>query len=261
MSSKISLSQVVAELIDSMDRSEHYFRRLYRIGVRGARKFNMDIYGQFRSVLLDVPTSGVVPFPKDYLQYSMLGVINNQGEAVPIKHNEQLSKLKQQYLASQEQIIPVPKVPTGIVGGFENPQGFPFYWMNYVWGDCGYVHLYGLGGGSQEFGWFTIDEINQCFLIAPNYPYTTIMLEYLSDGFDINCNDYMVDIRAVDAMQWWIRWMDRGDTPKRWGRGDVQYAQQQYVLQSRMAKARINHANINEMQTEFRKNIKLTAKA
>jgi hypothetical protein len=261
MSTKIPLMQVIGELIDSQDRSEHYFRRLYRIGVQACRKFNMDIYGQFRSVLLDVSANGIVSWPCDYLDYSTLGVINNQGEVVPLKHNQDLSLLRQQYLASQQQIVQVPKIPQGIVGGVENPQGFPFYWLNYEWGDCGYIHLYGLGGGAATVGEFEVDPNNKCFYVAPNYPYSTIMLEYLSDGFEMGCNDYMVDIFAVEALKDEVRWQSMRDLNKKYSISEVREADRRRLISRRDAKVRLNKARINEMQVVYRKHQKLVAKA
>lgn len=261
MATQIPLMQVVTELIDAQDRSEHYFRRLYRIGVRGARKFNQDVYGQFRSVLLDVSANHSVAWPCDYLDYSTLGIINSCGEVVPLKHNENLSLLRQQYLTSQQAITQVPVAPSGLVYGVENPLGFPFYWLNYNWGDNGWIHLYGYGGGAPAVGDFTVDTNNKCFYVPPSYPYSTLVLEYLSDSFNIDCNDYMVDIFAVEAIQWWIRWMDRVDTPKKWSRLDAADAKREYLIQFRNARLRINHARINEMQVVFRNSVKLAAKA
>jgi len=261
MSTKVPLEQVVIELLDGMDRSSHYFRRLYRIGVRGCRKFNSDIYGSFRSVLLDVSANHSVAWPCDYLDYSTLGIINGCGEVVPLKHNENLSLLRQQYLASQQQIVQVPTAPSGLQFGVQDSLGFPFFWLNYNWGDTGWVHLYGYGGGAPAVGEFTVDVNNRCFYVPHGFPYSTVMLEYLTDGYEQEGDDYMVDIFAVEAIQWWIRWMDRVDTPKKWGRNDVAEAKREYVIQARTSRLRINHARINEMQAIFREKTKLAAKA
>lgn len=225
------------------------------------RKMNMDLFGSFRSVLLDVSANHSVAWPCDYLDYSTLGIINGCGEVVPLKHNENLSLLRQQYLSSQQQIVQVPTAPSGLVYGVENPLGFPFYWLNYNWGDTGWVHLYGAGGGAPAVGEFTVDVNNRCFYVPHGFPYSTVMLEYLTDGYVQGGDDYFVDIFAVEAIQWWIRWMDRVDTPKKWSRGDVLQAKSEYVIQARTARLRINHARINEMQAIFRQKTKLAAKA
>ena len=261
MATKQPLMEIIAEMIDQSDRSEHYFRRLYRLGVQGARKFNYDIYGTPITVLLDVSANGIVNWPCDYLDYFTLGIINECGEMVPLKHNEELSLVRQQYLASQQAIVPVPTAPNGIVNSLQNPQGYPFFWLNYQYGDIGWVHLYGLGGGAPSVGEFTVDPNNKCFYVPPYFPYQTILLEYLSDGFAQDCNDYMVDIFAVDALKWWVRWQDAVGLPKRYSMGQVKEYKAEYLIQRRDAKFRINHARVSEMTVIARNNIKLTAKA
>lgn len=257
----VGLKQIIAELLDSQDRSEHYFRRLYRIGVQSARKFNLSITGQFRSVLLDVPANGVIPFPCDYLQYSTLGVIDTQGNVVALKKNENLSLLRQQYLTSQQQVTAVPQIPNVLSDAVQYPAGYPFYWLNYQWGGNGWVHLYGIGGGSATIGEFTVDEEQRCFFVPQYFPYTFIMLEYLSDGFDQNGQDYQIDVMAIEAIKDNIRWEAMRDLPKKYSRADVEYAKRQYLISRRDAKAMINHAHVTEMQVMFRSKVKLTAKA
>lgn len=258
---KLPLSQLIAELLDSQDRSSHYFRRLYRIGTQACRKFNYDIWGQFRSILLNVSPNGTVAWPCDYLDYSTLGIVNSCGEVVPLKHNEQLTLLRQQYLTSQQAVTTVPVVPQGITNGVENPQGFPFYWLNYEWGGFGWIHLYGIGGGSITVGEFVVDPMQRCFRVAPNYPYSTVVLEYLSDGFEQDGQDYMVDLYAVEAIKDYIRWEGMRDLTKKYSMGEIEAARRQWLISRRECRVRLNKAHVGEMQVIFRREAKLTAKA
>lgn len=258
MASKIPLRQVIAELIDAADQSEHQFRHLYRIGVRGCRKFNMDVYGSFKSVLLEVESDGTVPFPADYLDYSMFGVVNGNGEAVPLTHNPNLSTLKNQYIAALGGVVDVPSIGDNFGGDLTNLNN---YWLNFGFNGSGYIHLYGVGGGTYEIGQFTIDDGARCFLLQEGYPYQTVMLEYLSDGYEGDGEDYMVDVRAVEALQWWVRWMRAADMPKKYSIGQVREYKNEYLLQKRDAKVRINKAHIKEMEAVFRNSVKLTARA
>lgn len=221
----------------------------------------MDVTGVFKSVLLNVSANHSVAWPCDYLDYSTLGIINGCGEVVPLKHNENLSLLRQQYLSSQQQIVQVPTAPSGLVYGVENPLGFPFYWLNYNWGDTGWVHLYGAGGGAPTVGEFTVDVNNRCFYVPHGFPYSSVMLEYLSNGFSEEGQDYMIDIFAAEALKWWIRWQDAIGLPKKYSMGQAREYKAEYIIQRRDAKARITHTRINEMQQVFRSHVKLAAKA
>lgn len=255
----IPLTQIIAELLDSSDRSSHYFRRLYRIGMQVARKFNRDITGEFKTVLLDVSANGTVSWPCDYLDYATLGVVNDNGELVPLRHNEDLSLLKQAYLASHSSVVSAPNIPSCVNGG--SPQfPFPFYWLNY-WGDAGYIHLYGVGGGGANIGEFTIDVHNKCFYVPSGFGYTSLVLEYLSDGLDPEQQDYMIHIFAIDAVKDCIRWESMRDLPKKYSMSEVAAAKQQYLISRRDCKAMMNKARVSEMQVVFRDSIKLTAKA
>lgn len=258
MASKIPLTQAMGELIDAMDKSSHEFRRLYNIGVRGCRKFNMDIYGSFKTVILDVSANGTVEFPKDLLDWSMLGLVNSNGEAVPLTYNESLITLKQQYLASQKKIVTPPQIDDVFTGDLTNINNF---FLNFGFNNYGFIHLYGIGGGTPEVGQFTVDEVNKCFLIDPCYPYSTIVLEYLTDGLDCETNTYMVDVFAVEALQWWVRWMNAVDLPKKYSRADRLDFKNEYLIQKRDAKARINKTRISAMQVVFRNHVKLVARA
>jgi len=258
MASKIPLRQIIAEMIDAADQSEHQFRQLYRIGVRGCRKFNMDVYGSFKTVLLDVLPDNTVPFPKDYMDYSLLGIVNANGEAVPMTHNPDLCTLKQQYIAALGQTVDVPSVGDFFAGDLTNLNN---YWLNFGFNGTGYIHLYGVGGGAYEIGQFTVDDNSRAFLLQDGYPYQTIMLEYLTDGYEAAGDDYMVDVFAVEALQSWIRWMRALDNRKKYSLSEVSYLQNLFNIQKRDAKMRLNKAVISEMQATFRRSVKLVARA
>ncbi len=258
MASKIPLRQVIAELIDAADQSEHQFRHLYRIGVRGCRKFNMDVYGSFKTVLLEVQSDNTVPFPKDYMDYSMLGIVNANGEAIPMTHNPNLSTLKSQYIAALGETVDVPSAGDFFAGDLTNLNN---YWLNFGFNGSGYTHLYGIGGGTYEIGQFTIDDNCKAFLLQEGYPYQTIMLEYLTDGYDENNDDYMVDVFAVEALQSWIRWMRAQDMTKKYSLSQIAYYKGEYLIQKRDAKIRLNKTVVKEMEATFRRSVKLVARA
>lgn len=256
--SKVSLKSIIAELIDAADQSEHQFRQLYRIGVRGCRKFNMDVYGSFKTVLLYVNPDNTVDFPKDYLDYSMLGIVNPCGEPIPLIHNPNLSTLKQQYVKELGKVVSVPSSNDFFAGDLTNLNN---YWLNFGFNATGYVHLYGLGGGTAEVGEFTVDDNCRKFLLQDGYPYSTIMLEYLTDGYDNDNDDYMIDVFAVEALQAWIRWMRALDNRKRYSLSEVMMLKGEYLIQKRDAKYRLNKSTISEMEATFRYHVKLTARA
>lgn len=255
--SKISVKQICLEYLNSRDEGSDRFRRLYRIAtLQGVRKFTMDITGTIKTVLLSITPNHTVPFPDDYLDYFKIGIINGAGEVVPLKHNEDLTTVRQAFLPAQNQIVPVPEIP-GFIQQLNIPGG-PLFWYNYQWGGV-YVHLYGLSGGQPNIGEFVIDDATQSFLINPGFPYGEILVEYLSNGYDCDCNDYMIHTFASDAFIAWLRWKDNIDK-KGVGAGQVRYLRNEYAREKIMAKVRMNPVRVLEMQRTYRDHIKLVAR-
>lgn len=257
---KKPLKTIIAEFISSADLSEHQFMRLWNIGVRGMQEFNMDIIGNIKTVLLAVNDNKTVDFPKDFLTLSKLGILNDVGEVVTLTENNNMSTLHQQYVAQLGQLTDVPVIDNNIIYG--NPTRFPFLWLNY-WGygsDLGY-HLYGLQGGTPVIGEYKVDEISKTIYLSDSWPYTTLLMEYLSDGYDCDGQDYMVDVRASEALISYIRWNNAKDLRKKFTTADVEYYRRQYYNERRLAKMRLNRVDVDQMQKVFRSHVKLVAKA
>lgn len=256
--SKVSIKQLISEYLNSKDEGSDRFRRLYRIAtLKGVREFNMDITGQFRTVLLYVNANHTVPFPDDYLDYSMIGIVNEQGEAVPLKHNEDIAPIKQAFLTQLDAVTQTPKLPNAIE--YINTPGFPFFWLNYQWGGS-WMHLYGLPGGRPKIGEFSVDDRARCFLINPHFKYDSILVEYLTNGYDCDCQDYMIHSFASIAFDQWLRWQDIIDNRKKASRADVEYERIRYGVEKKKAKLRLNQAHVNEMQDVQRHAVRLVAK-
>ncbi len=253
---KIKLREIVAELIDSMDSSSHAFRRLYNMGVRGMREFNMDIVGALKTVVLDVNANKTVELPLDYINYTKIGVINDRGEVVTMKRNDQLSNLNEIYfdLANRAKDAPV----LNTIGNFTNPSSYLFWYFNY-WNSGTSHTLFGLDSGTANIGEYKVDD--GVILLDPNNFYTQIVLEYLSDGYDADIDDYEVDVRASEALLCYIRWKNSQDLKHKFSQGDVMVYKRDYYRERKLAKMRINAFNISEAEDVHRRSIKLVAKA
>jgi hypothetical protein len=256
--SSISIKVLVLEYLNSKDEGNDRFRRLFRIAtLQGMRKFNMDITGQFKTQLLPISANHTVPFPDDYLDYVMVGIINSDGEGVPLRHNEDIIPIKRAFLTATDSIVGSPTIP-----GFTNQLdsiGNPLFWLNYQWGNSFY-NLYGLAGGQPRFGDFTVDDNAKCFLISPDFQYTAILVEYLTNGYDCDTGQYMIHTFAADAFTAWLRWQDNIDK-KGVSAGEKNNLRLDFAREKKMAKLRLNPVRIAEMQKVFRYHTKLTARA
>lgn len=250
---KIKLSSVVAEFLESADQSSHQFRRLYNIGVRGCREFNMDILGALKTVVLDVNANKTVSLPEDFITYSKMGVMNSQGEIVTFTRNEDMSSYHAMYTEIAERNSTAPTMVSG--SGTRFPALYYNYWTN------GYSYnLFGLDSGTATIDSFKIDENAGVILLAPNSIHTQVVLEYLSDGYDEDLDDYEIDIRAEEAFICYLRWKNATDLVKKYGQGQIREYKSEYYRERKLAKMRINPVVISEMVKAKQASVKLTAK-
>lgn len=256
--SKIPLKQIIAELIDSKDSSSHEFRRLYNIGVRGIREFNTDIVGNFTTALLDVNANKTAELPDDYVSYSKIGVINDKGEIITLRLNNQLSDYGSKRFLAEDRFIDVPKVDTITYPSV--PYNYPYIYYNFFAANQSF-NLFGIGGGGQNLGDYKVDEECGIIIFSPEFKYDKILLEYLSDGMDRECDDYMVDSRAAEALLAYVRWKSALDMPKKFGQGMIREYKAEYKAERLKAKMRINKIVVSEFEDMQRITNKLAPRA
>jgi hypothetical protein len=242
---RIGLKTIVAELIDSKDSSSHEFRRMYNIGVRGVREFNTDIVGNFSTKLLDVNANKTADLPEDYVSYSKMGVINEKGEIVTLRSNPQLSNYNIGHPLNPDRFEGVPGI--GAVSYPAIPYNYPYIYYNFFISNQSF-NLFGLAGGGQDIGNYKVDEECGIIIFGPNFKYEKVLLEYLGDGMDRDCYDYMIDSRAAEAMLAYIRWKTALDNPKKYGQGIMRDYKQEYKSERLKAKMRINKIVVSEFE-------------
>lgn len=255
---KIGLKQIVAELIDSKDSGSQEFRRLYNIGRRGIREFNTDVVGTFTTSLLPVNANKTVTLPADYISYSKIGVINERGEIVTLRLNQQLSNYNDAHTLKQDRFDGVPKLDT--VTSPTVPYGYPFTYVNFFLANQSY-NLFGIGGGGNAIGEYKVDDECGVIILGPKFQWDKVLLEYLSDGMDCDCDDYMIDSRASEALLAYIRWKGALDMPKKFGQGMIREYKSEYKSERLKAKMRINKFNVAEFEDMHRITSKLAPRA
>lgn len=255
---KIKLSSIVAEFLESADQSSHQFRRLYNIGVRGCREFNMDILGGLKTVVLDVNANKTVSLPEDFITFSKMGVINEQGEIVTFTRNEDMSTYHAMYTEIADRNATAPTLNTG--GGLTSPGSqFPTLYYNY-WANGVMYNLFGLDSGTATINSFKIVESDGVILLDPNGTQTQVVLEYLSDGYAEDLDDYEIDIRAEEAFICYLRWKNATDLVKKYSQSQIREYKSEYYRERKLAKMRINPVVISEMVKAKQASVKLTAK-
>lgn len=252
---KIKLKTIIANFLSSKDTSSHEFVRLWNIGVRGCRQFNMDILGALETVVLDVNANKTVNLPQNYLQYSKVGVFNGNGEVITFKRNENLNNYNAIY-TSQARYSGQPMVQGGNIF---SPTVFPNVYFNFWNGGAAY-NLFGLPSGTATIGQFDIDEDAGVILLEPTCAYTQIVFEFISTGLNLNIDDYEIDVRAEEAMMCYLRWQNSVDLNKKFSAAQVQNNRREYYREKGLAQRRINPTVIAEMSQIRRSLTKLVAR-
>ena len=258
-----TLRKIVSQYLNSADRSHHDFARLYNIGVRGCEnEFNLDIQGQFLTVLLDVQPNKTVELPTGYINYSKIGIVNGVGEFVCLKRNDQLSNYHAIYYDQTNRNAGVPTI-NSMTNPFL-PNGNTGYNVGYFynfWQQGTSFNLYGLPSGTATVGTYKIDLGANVILLNLDFNYPQVLLEYLSDGFNENDDDYMIDSRCAETMLAWLRWQCAIDQPKKYPLSAIAMYEKTYWNEKRKSRVRMNPFNLAEMNDIARRATNLTAKA
>lgn len=260
----MQLREIVNSFIDSKDSSSHEFRRLYNIGAFGMRtEFNLDIKGNIKTVVIPVNANKTALLPTNYISYCKIGLANPKGEIATLKRNDKLVNYHADFFNVANRNDTLPTLPSyGFLGGLNNGLGIydAANYLNFNYGGTSY-NLFGLGSGTPTIGEYKVDDANRIILFDPNFIFSEIILEYLSDGCDEENDDYEVDIRAAETVKCYLRWQNAIDMPKKYPQGVVREFRSQYYNEKRKSRMRINPVVLNEMSNAERRSWKLVAKA
>lgn len=254
---KIKLKEVIGQFLNSSDQSSHQFLRLWNMAVWGLKtEFNLDITGTIQTLVLDVNPNKTVNLPCNYIQYLKIGVLNHRGEVVTFKRNDQLSTIN--LLGSDNRMSEAPMSPS-----YSDLIGYNLYnnyYYNYFFNGVSYK-LFGADSGTSTIAEYKVDEEQGLIFLSPDCSYGQIVLEYLSDGYDDDYCDFMVDIKASEALIAYLRWKNSVDMKKKYSSNDIRGFKLEFYREKRLAKMRINPFILNEAQHAIRVGTKLTAKA
>lgn len=251
---KIALKKLVSQFLNSADESVHGFRRLYNIGVQGCREFNLDITGNVKTVVLDVNANKTANLPQDYISYSKIGVLNDKGEVVTYKRNDQLSNWNSIYTTQQLRKTGVPVLNT-LTPFFDENTYYNYYYNGTAF------NLFGADSGTPKVGSYKLDEGNGLIILDVHNPYPQVVLEYLSDGYDPNADDYEIDVKAEQSFIAFLRWKNAIDLRKQFNSNDVRGFKIDYYRERRLAAMRINQFIVNELTSAEHASRKLVPKA
>jgi hypothetical protein len=87
----IPLNEVISQYMNEAGIPEGQRLRLWNISVRGLKELGMDVFSEPKTRILNVLPNKTVDLPADYLQWSKVGIVNDQGEVATLRHNPNLT--------------------------------------------------------------------------------------------------------------------------------------------------------------------------
>jgi len=177
---------------------------------------------------------------------------------VTYKRNDQLSTWHSIYTTQSLRKTGAPVLNT--LTPFFDQDTYPNYYYNYYYQGTSY-NLFGADSGTPEVGSYKLDEGNGLIILDVHNHYSQVVLEYMSDGYDENSDDYEIDVKAEQAFMAFLRWKNAIDLRKKFSPRDVRDFRVDYYRERRMAAVRINQFILNELQDAARVGNKLASKA
>ena len=224
-----SLDTVINMYLDRSEQSIHKYYKCWQIAFSGMEELGLDFFYQIKSVKLPVNSNLTVSLPDDYLNYSKVGVLNSQGEIIPMGYNSNLTTFADLLPSRLEKtqdntIIDLIQFNTPI-------------WYNY-WNNGAFSTLYGLPSGSPFVGTFKIDNHNGVILLSENFGYEYIMLEYVASPKQ--GEEYYIPTQFKTALMWYIAFNDIAFLPnsRKGSLGDKEQRKRAYHNERRVANAR-----------------------
>ena len=247
----ISIDECINAYMDESEQGNHKYFKLWNLAYRALTELGLDFFYSVKSVKLPVNPNMTVTIPEDYLNYTKVGILNAQGQIIPLSVNNNLTTA----FDLQPTRIAQTQDPTVFTG--YSPQGI--VWWNY-WNGYGLSNLYGLPSGSPFVGSFKIDNKNGVIVLDEYFAFDYIMLEYISSPQQ--GQDYYVPIQFKEAVIAYLRWKDIISLPtsRKGSLGDKRDRRADYYNERRLAVARYDAINLTDLYEWNLKNQRLAVK-
>lgn len=229
----VPLKTIVSYTLDEEEQSNGSFDRYWVFAFRGLVDMLFDVTAEPISVRLPVLGNKTVPFPSDYISWTKIGILNNNGEVSTLRINNALTKYK------DTNPNRLGKLTADITDTYPLLLNNPYY-LNYYYNGI-YQPLFGVGGGLIQYGECTIDEENGLIVLNPEFRYDSIILEYISSPQ--KNGDYTVPLYTQEALIAWIRWKAKKGTRQ-------EYMAEKMNARRRAPKKRVNLQSFNQVIRE-----------
>lgn len=249
-SAYIPLSDVVNSYLNEAELSPNdNFIRYYKMALEGLRNEMLnDFAAPVKTVELTVLANKTAVLPKDYINYSRIGIVNNNGEIATLMQNDNLTFNK----SCSDDRVDQPIEYQTILDGQDY-----LYWSTASPIGFAYQPLYGIGS-NVEIGEFRIDKAGGKIIFGFNFNKDKVVLEYLSVG-GLEDGNYYCDEMLQQAVKAYLSWasirskMKVSDSQK-------DYAKDNFYRERKNALKRMYPINVTQVNEQILKGTHLAPK-
>jgi len=247
----VKLDQIINNAIDEMQLSNHDYFRLWNIAYRGMQEMGLDIFFTVKSVKLPIESNKTVVLPKDFLQWSKVGVLNSRGEIVQLQYNSNMTTYADAYKDR------LSKVEDNTMLDWDWTSQYFYNYYGYYYSN----NVYGYGSNFPKVGEFKIDNDNNLIVLGVNFTsYDYVMLEYICNPEP--SNDYHLPQVFEQPLIDWIAWKSIANLPstRKGNISDKQLRRKEYFNSRRLALARYKPFRMEQALNIVRNATNLTVK-
>lgn len=243
------LDHIVREqLVEQGDSNFNRYARFLQYAISGLREFNMDFSGNIKAVIVDVNDNNTVTLPTDYINYTRIGIIGNNGIIRDLGINTNLlapityDDCGNSFIPTSNETL----VSNSIIGS--GGLAYDGYSGNYRNGEL-MGRFFGIGGGNNVNGYYNV-KASDGYIVLGGVQATQIVLEYISDITEVN-GEFEVHPFLIEALKSYMFWKSiKNDFTKNLGEKNM--ARNDFYTQKRQAVRRFNSSTTNEWIQTFR---------
>jgi len=198
----ITVDSCVYDYINEAELSQNKYFKLFHLAFRCMENLGLDFFYQVKSVKLPVNSNKTVTLPPDFLNYNKLGVLNGNGELIPLQYNDKLTTFHD---LRPTRIADTQSENFTNYYSYSSPVFFNF------WNGDSYYNMYGVSDNSLYGGGFKIDIHNGVILLDSSFNYEGLVLEYTASPQE--GTEYFIPVQFREAMIAWLAWKDIANIP------------------------------------------------
>lgn len=247
----IEIDECVNDYMDESEQSDHKFWKLWHIAFRVMTFLGIDYFYQIQSFKLPINANLTANLPTNCLKWTKIGVLNSNGEIIPLKYNSKLTGYAQ---FSPDRIQKTQDNSLFNLFQYNAP-----IWYNW-WNGSTFQTLYGLPSGAPFVGNFKVDEVTGVILLNENYAYDYVMVECIVSPQE--GQQYYVPIQFKEAMIAGLAWLDIRSLPssRRGNLGDKKDRRKEFYNQRRLAWAQYKPLDLEQAYEWWLTNMRMCIK-